>query len=139
MAFDFVNHLQELDAPAKTGEAGTQTLEVEPKVAAAPALAPAETETDVPAQDPFVETVDARMAKIAQIIADETDDQHAQLFKNCVSACFHYKTAGYTIAEREEEDESGETVKVAYDRAEDPNEFMAMCYNMYKDILSKQG
>lgn len=133
MAFDFVKHLQELDAPVatKVAEAPKQA------VPAQPVVKPAEKQAiDKMAQ--FVEVVDARMQKVAAIIAEERDEEHAQLFKNCVSACFHYKMAGYTVEHREEEID-GETVKVAFDRADDPNEFVAMCYNMYKDILNNRG
>jgi len=142
MPFDFVAHLQELKAPAQTKVATTPKepakaapQEIAPKVTAQPATQ----KTAAEKLSAFVKVVDNRMAKIAKVIEEERDAEHAQLFKNCVSACFHYKSAGYTIAEREETGEDGEVVKVAYDRAEDPDEFVAMCYNMYKDILNNRG
>jgi hypothetical protein len=131
MSYDFVSHLQELDASA-TGKVAAVTEPVRAPVA--PAAAP----TQKTAAE-FVEAVDARMQKIATVIASDRDEEHAQLFKNCVSACFHYKMAGYTITTREEVDEAGETVKVAFDFASDPSEFMAMCFNMYRDILNNRA
>jgi hypothetical protein len=137
MAFDFVKHLQELDAPvtAKVAEDAPQAK----KAAKAESASKPSEKQAVDKTASFVEVVDARMQKIAKIIEDERDEEHAQLFKNCVSACFHYKMAGYTIDVRKEVTEDGETVKVAYDRAEDPNEFVAMSYNMYKDILKSRS
>ena len=136
MGFDFVNHLRGLDAPV-TGKTAAPTQP--PKAApVAPAAKPKQ-KTAAEAMVSFVGVVDARMQKIAAVITDERDEEHAQLFKNCVSACFHYKMAGYTIGTREVLNDEGETVKVAFDSAADPDEFVVMCYNMYKDILNNRS
>jgi len=137
MAFDFVNHLQELDAPV-TAKVAAAPKQVTPAPAAK--TKPAEKQA-IDKTAKFVEVVDARMQKIASILAADRDEEHAQLFKNCVSACFHYKMAGYTWQpEYTVRNDAGETVKIAaYDRAGDPNEFVAMAYNMYKDILQSRS
>lgn len=140
--FDFVKHLQELDSAHGVDESESSKT--------ATATAPEKTQTgksEETVQEPktekqasyeeFVASVNTRTEKIAKVIEDERGDEHAQLFRNCVSSCFHYKMAGYTLTVKEDVDDEGNVTKTAVDHAEDPAEFMAMCYNMYKDILGE--
>ena len=122
MGFDFI---KALNGHKTAGE------EAATKVATAPAAAPKAEEkapvttvSKTAAQEKvaaFVEYVETRTEKVAGLMTEEKGEKHAQLFRNCVSACFHTKMAGYAPQE-----------------SDDPSTFMAMAYNMYKDILGEE-
>lgn len=126
MGFDFIKALEghknsEAGAAAKVAEETTEEPTGEEVETKAPEQKPAAEKTAAQEKAAaFVDFVEKRTEKVANLLTEEKDEKHSQLFRNCVSACFHFKMAGYAPEESDE-----------------PSTFMAMAYNMYKDILAK--
>ena len=121
MGFDFIKALN--GHKTASDEAATEVAVVPKQAPATKEEAPV-AEVKTAGQEKvaaFVDYVEARTEKIASLVKEERTEKHAQLFRNCVSACFHTKMAGY-----------------ASEESDDPSTFMAMCYNMYKDIVGQE-
>ena len=123
MGFDFIKALNGLDTDGEETRAATKVAEASATAAKAPVNNAPVTKTAAQAKvAAFVEYVENRTEKVAGLMTEEKGEKHAQLFRNCVSACFHTKMAGYAPYE-----------------SDDPSTFMAMAYNMYKDILGEES